>query len=206
MNEPAEVTALEVVGSSSLEAINRSEIDVQIATAHKFPRSLANFQKRAMEMATLDTETAESCIYRRPVGTQPDGSMKFAEGASVRMAEIVAASYGNIRTGARIVEQTERQVKAQGVCHDLESNNYSTSEVIESTVSKNGNPYPERMRVVVAKAALAKARRDAIFQVVPKALAKRVIDEARKVAVGDTHTLSDRRDRAPRVGSNPQCR
>jgi hypothetical protein len=92
-----------------------------------------------------------------------------------------------------LIEQTPRQVKARGFAHDLESNFASTSEVVEATVDRDGRPYSERMAVVVAKAALAKARRDAIFQVVPRALCKTLEDLARKTAIGDAATLEKRR-------------
>lgn len=180
---------LEVIPSTALESITRGEIDVQISTAHKFPRSMTTFKRRAVEMATLDEETAASCLYSRPVG-----GGKFAEGLSVRTAEIVGACYGNLRVGAMIVEQTERYVTARGMAHDLESNFASSCEVIESTVKKDGTPYDERMRVVIAKACLAKARRDATFQVVPKALCKPIEAAARAVALGDASTLASRRD------------
>ena len=180
---------IEVIPPSAIESITRGEVDTQIATAHKYPRSMATFKRRATEMATLDEETAASCIYSRPVG-----GGKFAEGLSVRTAEIVGACYGNLRVGAMIVEQTERYVTARGFAHDLESNFASSCEVIESTVKKDGKPYDERMRVVIAKAALAKARRDATFQVVPKALCKPIESAARAVALGDASTLASRRD------------
>lgn len=180
---------LEVLPPSSIEAITRGEIDTQIATAHKFPRSMQTFKRRAVEMATLDEETAASCIYSRPVG-----GGKFAEGLSVRTAEIVGACYGNLRVGAMIVEQTPRYVTARGFAHDLESNFASSCEVIESTVKKDGTLYDERMRVVIAKACLAKARRDATFQVVPKALCKPIEAAAKAIALGDASTLASRRE------------
>ena len=49
------------------------------------------------------------------------------------------------------------------------------------------------MRVVVAKAALAKARRDATFVVVPKALCRPLEERARQIAIGDATTLAKRR-------------
>lgn len=177
----------------ALQQITKAEIDQQIATAHQWPRSIAKFQKRALEMVTLDEETAESCIYSRPVGKNPDGTQKFAEGLSIRTAEIVGACYGNLRVGAMLVEMTPRYVKARGFAHDLETNFASTSEVIESTVDKYGKPYSERQRVVVAKAALSKARRDATFAVVPKALCKGIENAARQTAIGDASTLEKRR-------------
>lgn len=191
------VTTLEVVKpgeQEALTAITKGEVDIQIATAHKFPRSLATFNRRAMEMVSMDEDTAASCLYSRPVGKDPrTGQQKYAEGLSVRMAEIVGTCYGNLRVGAMILEQSERQVRARGYAHDLETNFASTSEVVEATVKRDGTPYDERMRVVIAKAALAKARRDAIFQVVPRALCKKLEETAREVAVGDASTLDKRR-------------
>ena len=188
---------LEVIPPNALEAITRGEIDVQISTAHRFPRSLTVFKKRALEMVTMDEETAASCIYSRPVGKKKNDKGQwveaYAEGLSVRTAEIVGACYGNLRVGAMVVEQNDRYVKARGFAHDLESNFASSSEVIESTVDKDGKPFSERMRVVVAKACVAKARRDATFQVVPKALCNSLHEAARQVAIGDATTLSKRR-------------
>ena len=183
---------LEVLPPSAVESLMRGEIDVQIATAHKYPRSIALFKKRALEMVSLDEDTAASCIYTRPVGEEK-GVMKYAEGMSVRMAEIVGACYGNLRVGSTIVDMTPRHVTARGYAHDLESNYASASEVVESTVNKKGQPYTERMRAVVAKAALAKARRDATFVVVPKALCKPLEERARQIAIGDATTLAKRR-------------
>ena len=191
-------TELAPVDGSALAIITSAEIDQQITTAHKWPRKLAQFKARAIEMATFDEETAESCIYSRPVGKKKNeqtGKFEelFAEGMSIRMAEIVGNCYGNLRVGSMLIEQNERFVKARGMAHDLETNFASTSEVIESTVDSKGKPYSERMRIVVAKAALSKARRDATFSVVPRALCKPIEVEARRVALGDATTLAKRR-------------
>lgn len=179
-----------------LDVQERASIDLQIATAKQYPRSLTQFNENAVAYATIDEETAESCIYRRPVGKDKNGKQTFAEGMSVRTAEIIGACYGNLRVGGRVIEQTERYVKAQGVAHDLERNFYATTEVIESTVNKYGKPYDERMRVVIAKAAIAKARRDATFQVVPRALGKPIERAVREMLYGDAKSLSKRRSSA----------
>lgn len=200
MNEEivkSEVISNEIVAPTAnvLDVQERASIDMQIATAKQYPRSITEFKRRAVSYATIDEETAESCIYRRPVGKK-DGRQTYAEGLSVRTAEIVGSCYGNLRVGARIVEQTQRYVKAQGVAHDLETNFYATSEVIESTIHKDGKPYDERMRIVIAKAALAKARRDATFQVVPRALAKPIESAVRDMLYGDAKSLTKRRTAA----------
>lgn len=190
--------ALEVLQPSVIQSLERAMIDTQVATAHQYPRSLATFQKRALDMATLDEETAESCIYVRPVGkeyNQTTGKWeeKFAEGPSVRLAEIVGACYGNLRVAARIIEQTERYVKCEGVAHDLEMNIAWKSEVVESTVTKKGEPYSERTRALAAKGALSKAARDALFKVVPRALCKRIYDRCKGIATGEGKPLDTRR-------------
>ena len=199
--EKQETVNAEVIQNDKNESVavyllQKAEIDSQIATAHAFPRSLDVFKKRATEMATLDVETAGSCIYRRPVGKDSYGKQTFAEGKSIRMAEIVGACYGNLRVGATIIEQTTRQVIARGFAHDLETNFAATSECVEATVKRNGQPYDERMRIVIAKVALSKARRDATFMVVPGALCKTIELAARETALGKGQTMEQRRKNA----------
>jgi len=181
---------LEGTTPSAIEALERASFDVQISTAKKYPRSMETFKKRALDMVALDQETAASCIYRRPVG-----GGKVAEGMSIRMAEIVAACYGNIRIMSMVVEQTPQFVKCRSVAHDLESNVLIASEVIESTLDKHGNPYGARQRIVTAKAALKKSQRDATFSVIPRALCKPLMKEAYKVEAGG-RTIEQRRTAA----------
>lgn len=194
-NEPnSEPQSLEltVLPPTAIESLTRGEIDCQISVARKFPRSLQRFQANAKGMVTIDQEVAESCIYSRPVGME-NGQMKYAEGMSIRMAEIVSACYGNIRSGAILVEQTERKVTARGFCHDLETNTFVAWEVTELTVKKNGQPYGEAQRNVVAKATLAKAQRDAIFKVVPKALCRPIELDARRMITGNAASFDTKK-------------
>lgn len=198
MNENKENTGLEVINVSSenpLVDLERASIDMQIATAHQFPRSLAKFKENALALVTLDEETAASCLYRRPVGKDRNGQETYAEGMSIRMAEIVAGCYGNLRVGTRTLESTPRYVVVQGVAHDLETNYLSTAECKEATVKRDGKPYDERMRVVIEKAAAAKARRDAIFNVVPRASAKFLEVAAKNLLFGNASSITKWRTR-----------
>ncbi len=199
-NDIPESTELEVVPINALEATERASIDVQISTAKRYPRSLEKYKKNAIAMATFDEEVAESCLYRRPVGKEKDPKTGefvtvYAEGMSVRMSEIVGANYGNIRVKAYLVEQTERFVRACGQAIDLESNYASSSEVAESTVDKQGRPYSERQRLLTAKIALSKARRDALFQVVPRAIAKPIENACRGLLFANQLSIDQRRAR-----------
>jgi len=183
---------MEAVPATTLELMQRAEIDVQITTAKKYPRNIKSFLGKATTLATVDVDTAVSCIYRRPVGKE-NGRMRFAEGESIRLAEIVAASYGNLRYQGVISEVTPRYVKAIGMAHDLETNVAVKAEVAEPTVTRTGQPYSEAMRIVVAKAAQSKAIRDAIFRVVPKSLCHPIINACKQVIAGDIKTVEERR-------------
>lgn len=190
-----EAQVVNAVSDNPLLELERASIDIQVATAHQYPRSLTRFKENALALVTLDEETAASCLYRRPVGKDKHGVEQYAEGMSIRMAEIVAGCYGNLRVGTRVIESNPRYVVVQGVAHDLETNFLSTAECKEATVNRHGQPYDERMRIVVEKAAAAKARRDAIFAVVPRASAKFLETAAKDLLFGNSSSISKWRDR-----------
>lgn len=188
-----------VAQESALATIVKAEIDMQIATAKAYPRSLTIFMNKVKSMATVTPEVAESCTY-----TLPRGDKKI-EGPSVRLAEIVASSFGNIRAGARIIFNDGKTVTAQGICHDLETNNMVTVEVKRSILQhewKNGAKtgrmvtMSEDMQVVTGNAACAIAYRNAVFKVVPAALIEDAYEEVKRVARGTAETLVARRDKA----------
>lgn len=197
MSELTPITAEVVTATeaNTLMTLERASIDMQIATAHQYPRSVTKFKKDALALVTLDEETAASCLYRRPVGKDKYGKEQYAEGMSIRMAEIVAATYGNLRVATRTIESTPRYVVVQGVAHDLESNFLSTAECKEATVKKNGQPYDERMRIVIEKAAASKAWRDAVFKVVPRASAAFLETAAKELLFGNASSITKWRTR-----------
>lgn len=187
--EEQHVEVMQVNNAESLAALTRSEIDVQIATAKQYPRNLARVLGNIETLATMDEEIAGSCFYTlRRQG-------KIIEGASVRMAEIIASSWGNLRVQARIIGNDGKMITAQGVCHDLESNYAVSSEVKRRITDKNGHTFSEDMQVVTGNAACAIAMRNALFKVVPAALVKKVIDKAKKVSLGESMTLETSREK-----------
>lgn len=188
MEEPT--ITMQVVATDALSLITKAEIDVQISTAKAFPRSLKTFIDRATTMATLNEDIAASCSYSLPRGG------KALEGATVRLAEIVCSTYGNIRAGARVIANDGKTVTAQGICHDLETNNCVTVEVKRKITDKYGKTYNEDMQVVTGNAACAIAYRNAVFKVVPSALCNEVYEAAKQVAKGTAETLVVRRNKA----------
>lgn len=173
-----------------LSMLQSSEIDMQIATAHKFPRSLKKFRDESLQMVTLSESIAQECIYALK---RKD---KVIEGPGARFAEIVASAWGNCRAGARIVNEGAEFVTAQGVFHDLERNVAITYEVQRRITDSNGRRYNVDMIGVTGNAACSIALRNAILKGVPKAFWSDSYYAARKVIAGDTKTLAARRDEA----------
>lgn len=183
-------TEIQVVGQDALSLITKAEIDMQISTAKAFPRSLKTFIDKATSMVTLSEGIAESCIYSLP------RAGKNLEGASVRLAEIVTASYGNIRSGARVIANDGKTITAQGICHDLETNNSITVEVKRKITDKMGRTFNEDMQVVAGNAACAIAYRNAVLKVVPAALVSPIYDAAKALIKGDEKSLPVKRQEA----------
>jgi hypothetical protein len=109
------------------------------------------------------------------------------------MAEIVAASWGNLRVQSRIIANDGKTITAQGVCHDLQTNVAMSSEVKRRITGKDGKTFSEDMQVITGNAAMAIAMRNAVFKVVPAALIKKTIERAKKVSIGESMTLETQR-------------
>lgn len=175
------------VESGMVAVLNKSEIDQQIATAHRYPRSIKRFRDESLQMVTLNERIAESCIYALPRGG------KTIEGPSARFAEVVASAWGNCRAGARTISDQGDFVTAQGVFHDLERNVAITYEVQRRITDAKGKRYNADMIGVTANAACSVALRNAILKGVPKAFWDDMYQAARQVVMGDVKTLANRR-------------
>ena len=185
--EVKEVKSVEV-----LEAINRAEVDIQIATAKKYPRDINEALNKIATYAKMDKETAEDCFYvLRRRGA--NGQENVIEGLSVRMAEIIAGAWGNIRVQTRITGNDGKMITAQAICHDLETNYAVSKEVNRRITDKFGRTYSEDMQVVTGNAASSIAFRNAVLAVIPKAITKKVINEVKQVALGQSIDLEQSR-------------
>ena len=181
----------QVIEATALEVLNRSEIDIQIATAKQYPRDLKKVLGNIRAFATLDEETAEDCFYALKRGKGSDESL--IEGISVRLAEIFASAWGNLRVQTRITANDGRTITAQGVCHDLESNLAVCVEVKRRITDRNGRTFSDDMQVVTGNAASAIAFRNAVLKVIPKAVTKKVVDEIKRLALGNAGNLESKR-------------
>lgn len=190
-SDTIETQPVEVVANDALASIERAQVDVQIATARKYPRTLSKVKERMLSFATLDEETASSCFYTLPA--RRGGDDKPIQGPSVRMAEIALASYQHVKAGSRIINDDGKFITAQAVVHDLENNVAVSIEVRRRVTSKSGARYSDDMIAVTGNAACSIALRNAVFRVVPRALITPVYEAAKRVAVGDVKSLTSKR-------------
>ena len=185
--------AIQVISQADvLNAVNRAEIDMQVATAKQYPRHLPTVLNQIQTYATMDVETASDCFYAL-YRKNADGSDQVIEGLSVRMAEIIAGAWGNLRIATRIIGNDGKTITAQAVCHDLETNVAISPEVKRSILTKKGYTFSQDMQVVTGNAAAAIAFRNAVLKVIPKAVTKKVISEVQKVAQGQAMDLERQR-------------
>lgn len=165
-----------------VDAVERANVDSQVSTAKQYPRSIKRSIENSIVMATMDTDTAQSCGYALPRGGKP------ITGPSVHLAKIIVSNWGNTRTEAKVVQITDKQIISRGTCWDLEANVASAFEVRRSIVDRYGKRFSDDMITVTGNAANSIAYRNAVFSVVPKAVVEKVYKAAQKFITGD---LSD---------------
>lgn len=165
-----------------VDAVERANVDSQVATAKQYPRDLMRSINNSIAMATMDYNTAQSCGYALPRGGKP------ITGPSVHLAKLIVSNYGNLRAEAKVVQITDKQVISRGTCWDLENNVATAFEVRRSIVGKNGKRFSDDMITVTGNAANSIAYRNAVFSVIPKAITDKVYQAAQRFITGD---LSD---------------
>jgi len=166
------------VAEISADSIERANVDVQVATAKQYPRNVQRAIDNSIAIATMDEETAQMCGYALPRGGKP------ITGPSVHLAKIIASNWGNLRTEAKVVQITDKQVISRGTCWDLENNVASAFEVRRSIVGKYGR-FTDDMITVTGNAANSIAYRNAVFSVIPKAVTEKVYTATQRKMTGD---------------------
>jgi hypothetical protein len=172
-------------------SLSRAEIDIQISTARRYPRSIDRAIKNICALATLDDLTAEECIYALPRGGKP------IVGPSARFAEIVFSQWGNARVASRVVQtnRDERWIEAEGIYHDLETNVATVIRTRRRIEDKKGRLLNSDMINVTGNAAAAIAKRNAILSGVPRAVWRSGYQQVEMVLKGDAETLTVRREK-----------
>ena len=182
--------------AETLQSMDRAEIDMQIATAKRFPRNIQQCLNNIRALSMIDEETMESCFYHLE-RKDKDGQIKEIEGMSVRMAEIFVSCWGNLRVATRIIGNDGRKITAQGICFDVQNNVAVSSETSRRITNKSGKTYSDDMQIVTGNAASAIAFRNAVFKVIPAAVTKSVTNEIKQRLLEMTSTkISQKRRNA----------
>lgn len=92
-----------------------ARIQAQYVIAKKFPRDESLALQKIIKQCQRKT-LAEVAMYSFPKGGTN------VTGPSIRLAESLACSFGNITFGVRIISQDAEKVEAQAFCIDLETN------------------------------------------------------------------------------------
>lgn len=178
-----------IVTVTALEAIARSEVAMQVETAHRYPRSVTKFLREAASIACYSEEIAAACMYSLPRGG------KMITGKSIRLAEICASTWGNLHVAARVLEPDAENANAQAVVWDLQRNVRFTVDAKRGILRSNGDRYDADMIRVTGMAAQSVALRNAVFRTIPGLYTDQIFAQARAVAIGDAETLVARRDK-----------
>lgn len=164
------------------DGFEKANVDAQVATAKQYPRDIQKCVNNSIAIATMDYETAQSMGYALPRGGKP------ITGPSVHLAKLVVSNWGNMRTEAKVVQVTDKEVVSRGIAWDLESNTASSFEVRRKIIGKSGQRFNDDMITVTGNAANAIAYRNAVLSVVPKGIVEKVYRAAQEYITGD---LSD---------------
>jgi hypothetical protein len=186
---------VEQVSNTALATITKSELQTAIEIAKTYPRSISRFQREVRDLATMNEDVAEECLYALP-RTDREGKTVNIEGPSIRMAEIVMSAWGNCRVLTRVLDTEGDVVVAQGIFMDLERVTVVSKEVSRRITNKFGKRYSTDMITVTSNAAASIAARNAILAGIPKAIWNSAYEDAKKVAVGTLETLEHRRSGA----------
>lgn len=182
----------EIVSPAIIYQQDKAAIDVQIATAKAFPRSIKRATENALAIVTMDKDTAEVCNYSLPRGGKP------ISGPSVHLAKILAQQWGNLRIDAKVVNIDATHVTSESVCFDLETNLAIKTQVKRSIMQhetrwENGKAIRtgkmlrmnDDMITVTGNAANSIALRNAVLSVIPRSVVNKVYNAAKEMITGD---------------------
>lgn len=190
MSEPEPQAEVEMMQPMALSSVDRELIDMQIATAKRYPRDVEKSMKRAVDAILSDPELAVDAFYEIPIA----GSL--INGFSVRSAEIVGQHWGNMRWEDRpvSVEPGANYVEGEAFAWDVENNVAARKIKRVSVVTKQGKRYPQHLIDTIQLKAQSVAKRDAISEVVGKAYVKAMHRKAEAYLDKDFPDFETRKD------------
>lgn len=171
------------------QAREAQEVQAAMVIAKKFPRDIVRSESRILE-ACRRTRLAEAAMYQYPRG----GTR--IEGASIRLAEVMAQCWGNIDFGVKEIEQRDGESTVLAYARDLETNTRQAKTfTVKHERTKNQGYGDNRTKVttrltdprdiyeMVANLG-ARRLRACILGIIPGDIQDAAIDECRKTLTG----------------------
>lgn len=195
METNEEVAIVDVQGTELQILREKAQIDIQVSTARAYPRNVSECLKEAIFTATMDYETADSCTFALP------RAGKIISGPSVRLAEIILQSWGNMRSETKVVEETDKHVVSESFSWDLQKNNavkVTVKKSILQNVYENGRKtgkmtrMNEDMVTLYGNVANSIALRNSIFKVIPRAITDKVYQAVQVKIIGGEGEFENR--------------
>jgi hypothetical protein len=177
--------------------VARAESDTIVATAKQYPRDVEKVRKEVMHLALSDDETASSMFYTLPGKQTKEQKAKGEkaapiQGATVRLAELYAYSWGNLRVETDIESIDDKYVTAVASVYDAERNAGYRVRIKKSIVGKWGR-YSEDMITQTCRGAMSLAFREAVFKAIPRAYINQTFEACMKQTIGDEKGLVSKR-------------
>lgn len=188
------MTRVNTADAMAMETNDRAletELALQFRRADERPRNIDKIITTLAKLASLDPDTSEEMIYSLPSRDRNDPEKKI-EGCSIRFAETLAQCWGNNRTFSRTVEidRVNKQIIAEGVFHDLETNAITTMRHTRSIATNSGAIFGAEMIKTTANAAGSIAKRNAILAGIPKGIWRAAEREARTTITNSLRRLT----------------
>ncbi len=122
--------------SAALAAQMVASVQARFLMAERHPRDMARVRETLLEVCKRPA-FAKVARYRKPIGKDQYGEMKYLEGLSVRFAEVAMREMGNILVGEMIVlDDDEKRIIRVGAT-DLERNIFHDHDVpVTKTVER----------------------------------------------------------------------
>lgn len=179
----------EFIANSAAHQTEQAEIDIQVATAKRWPRDIDRSLQRMKAMSIRSPKVAAACFYVLPRGG------KNIEGGSIRLAEIVYMCWGNLRLKARVIGAEDVFIRAMATSWDLETNVGLERDSLRRIVDSHGRRYSHDMIVTTGNAAASIAIRQAVFASIPRVYVDEIVEHCMQVAAGKRGNLDDEKKR-----------
>lgn len=188
--EGFEMTAGRSVTAEMVTSRQTQEVQGQIIMAKKFPRDEVAASRRIMT-ACQRKRLAEQAEYEYQRGDSK------VVGPSIRLAEALAQSWGNLDFGFVELEQKNGESQVMAYCWDLETNTRQTKifSVPHIRETKSGNYTLTKPRDIYEQVANQAARRvrACILGIIPGDVVEEAIEQCHKTLLGKDDTpLIDR--------------